>query len=45
VDVDPERLLRAFDGFRILHFEDTIAMPNWGKEKTRLARFVAEKKP
>jgi len=45
VDVDPERLLRAFDGFRILYFEDAIAMPDWGKEKTRLARFVAEKKP
>ena len=45
VDVDPARLLRAFDGFRILHFEDTMAMPDWGTEKTRLARFVAEKKP
>jgi SAM-dependent methyltransferase len=45
VDVDPGRLLRAFDGFRILRFEDTVAMPDWGKEKTRLARFVAEKKP
>jgi SAM-dependent methyltransferase len=45
VDVDPRRLLRSFDGFRILHFEDTVAMPDWGKEKTRLVRFVAEKKP
>jgi SAM-dependent methyltransferase len=45
VDVDPEQLLRVFDGFRILHFEDTVAMPDWGKEKTRLARFVAQKKP
>ena len=45
VDVDPERLLRAFDGFRILHFEDTVATPDWGKGKTRLARFVAEKRP
>jgi SAM-dependent methyltransferase len=44
VDVDPERLRRAFDDFRVLHFEDTVAMPDWGKEKTRLARFVAEKK-
>ena len=44
VDVDPARLLRALDGFRILHFEDTVAMPDWGKEKTRLARLVAEKK-
>jgi SAM-dependent methyltransferase len=45
VDVDPARLLRAFDGFRILRFEDTVAMPDWGKEKTRLARLVAEKRP
>jgi len=45
VDVDPGQLLRALDGFRILHFEDTVAMPDWGKEKTRLARLVAEKKP
>jgi SAM-dependent methyltransferase len=45
VDVDPQRLLRAFDGFRILQFEDGVAMPDWGKDKTRLVRFVAEKKP
>ena len=45
VDVDPQRLQRAFDGFRILHFEDVVAMPDWGKEKTRLVRFVAEKRP
>jgi SAM-dependent methyltransferase len=45
VDVDPARLLRALDGFRILYFEDTVAMPDWGKEKTRLARLIAEKKP
>jgi SAM-dependent methyltransferase len=45
VDVDPALLRRALDGFRILHFEDTVAMPDWGKEKTRLVRLVAEKKP
>jgi SAM-dependent methyltransferase len=43
VDVDPGQLLRAFDGFRILHFQDTVAMPDWAKEKARLARLVAEK--
>jgi SAM-dependent methyltransferase len=43
VDVDPEQLRRGFDGFRVLHFEDTVAMPDWGKEKTRLVRFVAQK--
>lgn len=45
VDADPGRLLRAFDGFRILHFEDTVATPDWGQGKTRLVRLVAEKKP
>jgi SAM-dependent methyltransferase len=43
VDVDPARLLRTLDGFRILHFEDTVATPDWGKGDTRLARLVAEK--
>lgn len=43
VDVDPARLLRALDGFRILHFEDTVATPDWGKGDTRLARLVAKK--
>ena len=44
VDVDPALLLRAFDGFSILRFEDGVAKPDWGKENTRLVRFVAEKK-
>lgn len=43
VDVDSARLLRTLDGFRILHFEDTVATPDWGKGDTRLARLVAEK--
>jgi len=43
VDVDPAQLRRGFDGFRILHFEDVVAMPDWGNEKTRLVRFVAQK--
>ena len=43
VDVDPAWLLRALDGFRILHFEDTVATPDWGKVDTRLARLVAKK--
>ena len=43
VDVDPALLLRTLDGFHILHFEDTVATPDWGKGDTRLARLVAEK--
>jgi SAM-dependent methyltransferase len=44
VDIDPKKLRRAFESFRILHFEDTFAMPDWGNERTRLARLIAEKK-
>lgn len=43
VDVDPARLLRTLDGFCILHFEDAVATPDWGKGDTRLARLVAKK--
>ena len=43
VDIDPQSLRRAFATFRILHFEDVVAMPEWTKEKTRLVRLVAEK--
>jgi SAM-dependent methyltransferase len=42
VDIDPTDLRRAFDSFRILYFEDTVAMPDWTREKTRLVRLVAE---
>jgi len=42
VDIDPTDLRRAFDTFRILYFEDTVAMPDWTREKTRLVRLVAE---
>jgi SAM-dependent methyltransferase len=42
VDIDPTDLRHAFDSFRILHFEDAVAMPDWTREKTRLVRLVAE---
>ncbi|HEX7507272.1 MAG TPA: class I SAM-dependent methyltransferase, partial [Polyangia bacterium] len=45
VDIDPVELLAAFTGFRILHFEDVVAMPEWTDSKTRLARMVAGKRP
>ncbi len=45
VDIDPAELLPAFQtGFRILHFEDILAVPDWDPQKTRLVRLVAEKK-
>jgi SAM-dependent methyltransferase len=45
VDIDPSDLLDAFRGFRILHFEDVVAMPEWTDSKTRLVRMVAERRP
>jgi 2-polyprenyl-3-methyl-5-hydroxy-6-metoxy-1,4-benzoquinol methylase len=43
--IDPGQLLAAFKGFRILHFEDTVAMPDWGdRTKRRVVRMVAEKR-
>jgi SAM-dependent methyltransferase len=42
VDIDPTDLRRAFDSFRILYFEDTVAIPDWTRERTRLVRLVAE---
>ncbi len=42
VDIDPTDLRRAFDSFRIRYFEDTVAIPDWTREKTRLVRLVAE---
>ena len=44
--IDPGQLLAAFiKNFRVVHFEDTIAMSDWGPRKTRLVRMVAEKRP
>jgi cyclopropane fatty-acyl-phospholipid synthase-like methyltransferase len=43
VDIDPAELQRAFGSLRVLRFEDTVAMPDWGTREWRLCRFVAEK--
>lgn len=43
VDIDPADLQRAFADFRLLHVADTVAMPDWEKEATRLVRLIAEK--
>jgi SAM-dependent methyltransferase len=43
--IDPAQLLAAFKDFRVLHFEDTVAMPDWGdRTKRRVVRMVAEKR-
>ncbi len=45
VAIDPGQLLAAFKDFRVLHFEDTVATPDWGnRAKTRVVRMVAEKR-
>lgn len=45
IDIDPSDLKRAFDGFRILRFEDTVALPDWGADAQRVVRLVAEHRP
>jgi 2-polyprenyl-3-methyl-5-hydroxy-6-metoxy-1,4-benzoquinol methylase len=42
--IDPGRLLNSFHEFRVLRFEDTVALPDWGQTKRRLVRMVAEKR-
>lgn len=36
-------LLRLFEGFRILHYDEPTGPSDWGKEPHRKVRFVAEK--
>jgi len=36
-------LLEIFRGFRILKYEDTRAMADWGQAETRLVRIIAQK--
>lgn len=43
VDIDPAQLQQAFTGFRILHFEDTLALTDWEPQEMRVARLIAEK--
>ena len=43
--IDPGQLLAAFKDFRLLHFEDTVAIPDWSAKKRRVVRMVAEKRP
>ena len=38
-------LLRLFGGLRILRYEDTDAIADFGMQKTRLVRLCAEKRP
>jgi SAM-dependent methyltransferase len=43
--IDPGQLLATFKDFRLLHFEDTVAVSDWsGRARTRIVRKVAEKR-
>ncbi len=41
--IDPANLLAAFKAFRLVHFQDVIAQPDWGPDKRRVVRMVAER--
>jgi SAM-dependent methyltransferase len=43
LEYESNELLRIFEGFRILRYEETIDVPDWGKEPIRLVRLIAEK--
>ncbi|MDA1235215.1 MAG: class I SAM-dependent methyltransferase [Acidobacteria bacterium] len=36
-------LLEIFQGFRILKYEDTVAIEDWGLKESRLVRLIAQK--
>ena len=43
--IDPGRLLAAFKDFRLLHYQDIVAPPDWGGPKPRrLVRMIAERR-
>lgn len=42
-EYDSNELLRLFDGFRILRYEETIDKSDWAKEPIRVVRLIAEK--
>jgi hypothetical protein len=43
--IDPGQLLAAFKDFRVLRFEDTDTVPDWGgPAKRRVVRMVAAKR-
>jgi 2-polyprenyl-3-methyl-5-hydroxy-6-metoxy-1,4-benzoquinol methylase len=44
--IDPDRLLAAFRDFRLLHYQDVVATPDWGGPKPRrVVRMIAERRP
>jgi SAM-dependent methyltransferase len=43
VDLDPADLLRVFQSYRLIRFEDVDAVSEWDPQLTRLVRLVAQK--
>jgi SAM-dependent methyltransferase len=45
VDLDPAELLRLFQSYRIIRFEDVDDVSEWDPQVTRLVRLIAQKPP
>jgi hypothetical protein len=45
VDLDPAELLRLFQSYRIIRFEDVDEVSEWDPHVTRLVRLLAQKPP
>jgi SAM-dependent methyltransferase len=42
--IDPDKLLAAFKDFRLLHYQDVVAKPDWFPKPRRVVRMVAERR-
>ena len=42
-EFETNELLKIFEGFRILKYEDTMAMHDWARKEMRMVRLIAEK--
>jgi SAM-dependent methyltransferase len=42
--IDPAQLLAAFKDFRLLHYQDVMAQPDWFPKPRRVVRMVAERR-
>ena len=42
-EYETNELLKIFDGFRILKYEDTLAVHDWTRKEMRIVRLIAEK--
>jgi hypothetical protein len=42
-EFETNELLKIFEGFRILKYEDTLAQHDWAAKELRLVRLIAQK--